>query len=73
MNDIHSDVWHLYQLLDILVETLIDGRTASESMERAAALAWIARDLAEQTGAAIDNNFRGIAKGIPSQTEATNV
>lgn len=55
LDTIHSDVWHLYHLLDVISGELSEANTSHERVE---ALAWIARDRAEQIGLNIDNNYQ---------------
>lgn len=50
IDDIQSDIWHLFHLLDVLVMQMVqmphvrDGQRDTE-MDQASALAWVARDL----------------------------
>lgn len=68
LNTVQSDVWHLYYLLDTIMDQLMemdyvrDGKR-DVALDRTAALAWIARDCAHHLGLGIDNNFHSIQRG----------
>jgi len=68
LDDIQSDVWHAYELLDTIVDTIMemefvrDGKR-DHQMDRVSALTWIARDHLQQIGRMIDENFATIARG----------
>ena len=65
LDTVQSDVWHLYYLLDTVVDLLMemeyvrDGKRDIQ-LDRTAALAWIARDKAHHIGRSIDENFNAI-------------
>lgn len=67
LNTVQSDVWHLYHLLDTIMDQLMemdyerDGKR-DVALDRTAALAWIARDHAQHIGLDIDNNFHAIER-----------
>lgn len=49
LDDIQSDTWHLYHLLDTIVELQIDlDGTEKSSRDRVESLSWIARDIARR-------------------------
>lgn len=58
-DDIQSDIWHLYHLLDALTEHMVemphvrDGARDGD-MDRASALAWIARDITKRLANDVD-------------------
>jgi len=68
LDDLESDLWHLYHQLDAVVEImqgLHHERPGPEELteqDRADAMAWIARDLAEKLAKAVGNRTSEIAK-----------
>lgn len=68
LNTVQSDVWHLYYLLDVIMDRLADMDYVRDgkrdvALDCTAALAWIARDEAERIGRSIDDNFHAIRQG----------
>lgn len=71
LDAVQSDVHHLYHLLDVAVEKLLDMPFERDgkrdvALDQFAALLWIARDRAEFIGKYIDENYcvlRGWKKG----------
>jgi hypothetical protein len=60
IDDLQSDIWHLYHLLDVLTCHMVgmphvrDGKRDAD-MDQASALAWIARDVAHRLAGDTDN------------------
>lgn len=68
LDTVHSDVWHLYYLLDAVMSDLMDMEYVRDgkrdvALDRVAALSWIARDQAERIGNAIGGNYHQIKIG----------
>lgn len=61
LDDLESDLWHLYYQLDAVVDIMqgLDHHrpfpTASTEQDRADALAWVARDLAERAAKSVSD------------------
>jgi hypothetical protein len=62
LNDAISDMWHLYHVLDALVEVV--GEPGGGESERAGAFAWVARDLAENCAKGLEGNFGKISPAM---------
>ncbi|MGB3831199.1 MAG: hypothetical protein WA975_04965 [Mesorhizobium sp.] len=65
LDTVQGDVWHLFHLLDAIIDLLLemdyerDGKR-DHALDRIAALTWIARDEASFIGNSIDDNFHEI-------------
>lgn len=56
LNSLHNDIHNLYRLLDMLVDQQVEiPEAVHENMHNIAALAWVARDLAEKCTVELDN------------------
>lgn len=67
IDDIQSDIWHLYHLLDALAEHMIgmphvrDGER-DRDMDRASSIAWIARDITFKLASSTDGVSDAMAR-----------
>jgi hypothetical protein len=69
LDTVQGDIWHLFHLLDTVVDLLLEmpyerNGKRDHGLDKIASLTWIARDEAAFIGNSIDDNFDEI-KGRP--------
>jgi hypothetical protein len=66
LDDIQSDIWHLYHLLEAIVDEQLNlphDKTGDSPQDRVDSLTWIARDVARKLAADTDIVSSAAAKG----------
>lgn len=78
LDTVQGDVWHLFHLLDSVIDLLLEmpyerNGERDHALDRVSALTWIARDEAAHIGNSIDNNFQAIRFGHEADEGDENV
>ncbi|MGB3486656.1 MAG: hypothetical protein WBA37_11970 [Xanthobacteraceae bacterium] len=66
LDDIQSDIWHLYHLLEAIVDEQLNlphDKTGDSPQDRVDSLTWIARDVARKLATDTDSVSSAVAKG----------